>query len=69
MLGGLAIILWVGVTSVLLFGSMRLMGILRVSEQVEIAGLDAKKHGEPAYPLNAYIDNKLPVLSGQWQLY
>ena len=28
--------------------------IFRVSEEIEMRGLDIKKHGEPAYPTAAY---------------
>ena len=33
---------------------MKLMGILRVDEDIEIAGLDVAKHNEPAYPVSSY---------------
>jgi len=63
--GALAIIAWVGATSLLLFGSLRLLGVLRVSELVEIAGLDGFHHGEDAYPLSSYSKQQLPVTAGQ----
>ena len=62
--GALAIIAWVGATSLLLFGSLRLLGVLRVSELVEIAGLDGFHHGEDAYPLSSYSKEQLPVTAG-----
>ncbi|XP_072034506.1 putative ammonium transporter 1 isoform X2 [Amphiura filiformis] len=52
--GAGAIFGWSGLISLILFGVMRCIGILRVSEEIEIKGLDIYKHGEPAYPLSAY---------------
>ncbi|UMM41446.1 hypothetical protein L5515_017707 [Caenorhabditis briggsae] len=37
-----------------IFGLLKKIGKLRVSEEVEINGLDIYKHGESAYPLHAY---------------
>uniref|UniRef100_A0A914XGP8 Ammonium transporter n=1 Tax=Plectus sambesii TaxID=2011161 RepID=A0A914XGP8_9BILA len=52
--GALAIIGW----SLSLMGSLflilRLLGLFRVPEEVELKGLDLYKHGEAAYPLVAY---------------
>ena len=51
---------WTAACCTLMFGSMKLLGVLRVSRDVEIAGLDAIKHGEPAYPLKGYKDGEHP---------
>ena len=45
-----AIIAWNGITSFLLFGLLKKFGILRVSAEVEIGGLDVYKHDDLAYP-------------------
>merc|ERR1712151_365239 len=42
--GVLCIILWTSVTSILLFGGLRLGNLLRVSEEAEIRGLDQDHH-------------------------
>ncbi|XP_069131932.1 putative ammonium transporter 1 isoform X2 [Argopecten irradians] len=49
-----AIIAWTLVFSLLLFGSLKLFGLLRVPQDIEEKGLDIPKHGEPAYPPEAY---------------
>lgn len=45
----LAILAWVGATSMLMFGLMKRGGILRVSLDVEHRGLDESEHGGHAY--------------------
>uniref|UniRef100_H2YUH3 Ammonium transporter n=1 Tax=Ciona savignyi TaxID=51511 RepID=H2YUH3_CIOSA len=60
LLGAVAIIGWTVAISTLLFGSMKLLGVLRVSEADELRGLDEIKHGEPAYPIKSYSDQSPP---------
>jgi len=62
--GAVVIMAWVAVTSFLLFGTLKLLKFLRVSELVEIAGLDGFHHGEDAYPLSSYQDSQLPNVAG-----
>ncbi|KAJ8023642.1 Ammonium transporter 1 member 2 [Holothuria leucospilota] len=52
--GGITIFLWTAALSTLLFGGLQLTGFLRVSEEIELKGLDIPKHGEPAYPPISY---------------
>merc|ERR1711988_782428 len=42
-------IAWVGTMSLILFGSLKAAKVLRVSEEVEDAGMDISKHGGTAY--------------------
>lgn len=48
-LGVLAALLWVVITTAILFGTLKYLGILRVSWEEEIRGLDIKEHGMEAY--------------------
>jgi Amt family ammonium transporter len=47
--GCLIEIAWVGTCSTILFGSLKLCGILRVDPKDEVRGLDDSKHGGSAY--------------------
>jgi len=49
LIGGLAIIVFVGATAGVLFFGLKAAGILRVSAEEEIAGLDVSEHGSPGY--------------------
>ncbi|RZF40489.1 hypothetical protein LSTR_LSTR000368 [Laodelphax striatellus] len=52
--GVLVLCAWSALTSILLFGFMKSVGIFRVSEDDELRGLDIALHGEPAYPSEAW---------------
>ncbi|XP_013415373.1 putative ammonium transporter 1 [Lingula anatina] len=56
MLGAVAIIFWTAAISAIIFGSLKAFKLLRVEQELEIRGLDVPKHGEPAYPSEAWGD-------------
>ncbi|XP_074660189.1 putative ammonium transporter 1 isoform X2 [Tubulanus polymorphus] len=56
MIGAVAIIAWTAVICVVMFLILRVTGVLRVSKEYEIKGMDIPKHGEPAYPNASYGD-------------
>lgn len=47
--GVLAVLAWVSVTSIILFGALKAMKLLRVDPEEEMAGLDILEHGSPGY--------------------
>ena len=63
--GGIAIAVFVTIASGLLFGAIKAAGLLRVSEEEELAGLDLSEHGAPGYDLGFLNDAgvKTEVLS------
>ncbi|KAH3883459.1 hypothetical protein DPMN_007416 [Dreissena polymorpha] len=52
--GGASIFAWVATLSFILFFSLKKLHILRVPFEYELKGLDIPKHGETAYPSEAY---------------
>ena len=55
-LGILAIFGWCGGCSLVMFGALRAAGMLRVDEETEKSGNDIPKHGEAAYPADAWVE-------------
>jgi Amt family ammonium transporter len=47
--GVIVTLLWSGIGSLVIFGLLRVLGLLRVSQEVEEEGLDINEHGEAAY--------------------
>ena len=62
--GGLVIAAFVGVTTGALFFALKSAGILRVSAEEEVAGLDVAEHGAPGYgpAISLRLDSKGEVL-------
>jgi Amt family ammonium transporter len=48
-LGAVAIMVFVGVLSTILFGVLKAVRLLRVSAEEELEGLDVSEHGAPGY--------------------
>jgi Amt family ammonium transporter len=49
-IGIVGVAAWVAISSAILFGTLKAMGQLRVSEREEVEGLDVHEHGFPGYP-------------------
>ena len=54
--GSLAIIVWSLLWSVLIFGSLKYFNLLRIDRDTEFKGNDLVKHGESAYPVDAWVE-------------
>jgi len=54
--GATAISVWAIVWSTFIFGTLKFFGILRVNATDESDGMDIVKHGESAYPVNAWLE-------------
>ena len=63
-IGMACIVAWNAGTSIVLFGSLHMVGVLRVKQDVEEMGLDADKHDETAYPeCKNYANEKSAFIS------
>ncbi|CAG0890717.1 unnamed protein product [Darwinula stevensoni] len=56
LVGAASISGWSASLCLVLFGILKKLGILRVSREMEIQGMDLMKHNEPAYPSTAWED-------------
>jgi len=48
--GMLSVVAWVTVTAVVMFGALKALGLLRISEHGEEMGIDAYEHGASVWP-------------------
>ena len=55
-LGGLIIIVWSTVWSLLIFYPLKLANLYRIDRETEFRGNDMAKHGESAYPADAWVE-------------
>ena len=55
LIGLLAIMVWSLFWSFLIFGVLKLSKVLRINEETEYRGNDVEKHGEAAYPMDAWV--------------
>ena len=63
-IGGIAIAIFVTVASGIMFGAIKAAGLLRVSEEEELQGLDLSEHGAPGYDLGLVdIESNTTVVS------
>ena len=61
LVGILVITAWSAVISSILFYILKLNNKLRVSRKIELQGLDLAKHGESAYPAEAWRELQYSV--------
>ena len=64
LLGIIAIGAWTTVWSFLLFGMLRLLKLLRIDRETEFRGNDLLKHGESAYPADAWVELQYTMARG-----
>ena len=57
----IAIILWAGVHSIVIFGTLYYFDLLRIDKETEYRGCDIAKHGEAAYPVTAWKENQYDI--------
>ena len=55
-LGTLAIFVWSAILSIALFGILKWFKLLRIDRDTEFRGCDLVKHGEHAYPADAWVE-------------
>ena len=63
-MGVLAIILWAGGIAFIIFYILKTRNLLRLPLAVEMAGCDVLKHGEPAYPSEAWQEFQYQTSGG-----
>ena len=63
-MGVLAIILWAGGIAFIIFYILKTRNLLRLPLAVETAGCDVLKHGEPAYPSEAWQEFQYQTSGG-----
>ena len=61
LLGVVAIFSWSAGWSVLIFGGLKWVGMLRIDRDTEFRGNDTVKHGEAAYPVDAWVSKSTVV--------
>merc|ERR1712122_70767 len=54
--GMVVISLWSGFWSLSIFGSLKYFDVLRIDRDTEFRGNDMVKHGESAYPVDAWVE-------------
>ena len=64
MLGVFTIILWAGGIAFIIFYILKTRNLLRLPLAVETAGCDVLKHGEPAYPSEAWQEFQYQTSGG-----
>ena len=58
-LAGVAVLIaWGSGFCLVLFGTLKWAGILRVDSRMEVHGMDAMKHDEPAYPAESWEEQQ-----------
>lgn len=63
-IGVLGVVVWMGGTSLVMFGALKAFGLLRVHSECDLIGIDAYEHGASIWPDVLPLPGEVPVEGG-----